>query len=115
MPVFSPGFGGCGMPIGRFSGFGVNSSTRLPYDLGASSNGEGGITLAGAGEAGVSVLAGLLLAAGFTAFVVAGACSASKRYEVLNALDWQSRHRSLGLRASNMIRGDIKLLIIHFN
>jgi hypothetical protein len=35
MPLFSPAIGGIGMPIGRGSGVGVNSSVRLPYERGA--------------------------------------------------------------------------------
>lgn len=90
------------MPIGRLSGFGVNFSTRFPYALGASSNGEGGIILGGDGDFGgnVFVLVDWLFAAVFAAFAP---CSAKTRYEVLKALDWQSRHRSLSLRANDMI------------
>jgi len=50
-PAFSPALGGLFKPIGRLRGFGVNSETALPYDLGASASGDGG----GDGASGVAV------------------------------------------------------------
>lgn len=39
--MFSPGLGGWFMPMGRASTLGLNSSTFLPYERGASANGLG--------------------------------------------------------------------------
>lgn len=41
MPVFSPGLGGLFRPMGRAKTLGLNSSTLLPYDRGASASGLG--------------------------------------------------------------------------
>lgn len=41
MPVFSPGLGGWFRPMGRAKTLGLNSSTLLPYDRGASASGLG--------------------------------------------------------------------------
>ncbi|XDG06549.1 hypothetical protein ABKA04_006164 [Annulohypoxylon sp. FPYF3050] len=87
MPVFSPGRGGSGMPIGRLSGFGVNFSSRFPYPLGASSNGEGAMTFGGAGELGVFVVFAWIdwLFVVVAAFV-ATPCSARSRITKIIAL-----------------------------
>lgn len=86
--MFSPGCGGSGMPIGRLSGLGVNSSTRFPYALGASSNGEGAMTFGGFGEFGVVAVGAVVVVAFAFAlaaclfvevFAAAGPCSVRRR------------------------------------
>jgi hypothetical protein len=69
--------------MGRLSGVGVNFSTRLPYDLGASASGDGAMTLGAGGTDAFEVTAFEVAAAGLG--VLFAAWSARRRTDVLSA------------------------------
>ena len=107
MPVFCPSSGGYGMPIGRLSGTGVNSSTRLPYPRGAAAScSEGGGTTCLGGACAAAAAAALegLLVVGEAPFLAAGCPAASHRYDVLKERLWHRRQSNRGRGTKDMAR-----------